>query len=435
MATLSEYFETEAREFMAQLHSGLARAPMPDAGELHRAVRGLRGTAQMAREDRVFRAISAFESVTRALASNALAWSEDVARRAQETLGDLHALVERSEDESSLDARVDASIGRWADAGVAAQPRSALATGEGQSGSREFREYAAREVAGIADAFDKGVQQLAAAPMDREPLKMILRRQRALLGAARLDEIPVVAEILRAIEDLTRVIAKLDVGVKQEWLDIYRVAREGLKGTIEPLERDEDPPASHALSRLRHMREELLERYGTGEAVSAAHESGGLVQATKMDQPPAPVTLPAEPAATAFDAAESAAASVDAVGTSAAGDVLELVDESEPHDEEDDGPDLIAAAANALQRASANVTGAVAAAAGAVARAAATPPEPQPVASADDVVPIEDLLYRGDAALARAFELRDTITRAVAHDVHTRDAVEELFDLIRLARG
>ena len=46
-------------------------------------------------------------------------------------------------------------------------------------------------------------------------------------------------------------IAKLDVGVKQEWLDIYRVAREGLRAAIEPLRADVDPPPTHALARLR----------------------------------------------------------------------------------------------------------------------------------------------------------------------------------------
>ncbi|HSJ09634.1 MAG TPA: hypothetical protein VK928_06950, partial [Longimicrobiales bacterium] len=251
MATLSEYFDTEAKQFVQQLDQALQKLPLPDAAELHRTVRGLRGTAQMAREERVFRAISAFESVTRALATNALTWSEDVARRAGDTLADVRALVERAEDDDALEARADASVDRWMDSGVVTPFAAAESPGPG-SASREFREYAAHEVAGIADALDRGVQQLAAVPMDREPLKMILRRQRALLGAARLDEVPVVAEILRAIEDLTRVIAKLDVGVKQEWLDIYRVAREGLKAAIEPLQRDEDPGPSHALSRLRH---------------------------------------------------------------------------------------------------------------------------------------------------------------------------------------
>ncbi|HEY8469048.1 MAG TPA: Hpt domain-containing protein [Longimicrobiales bacterium] len=64
--------------------------------------------------------------------------------------------------------------------------------------------------------------------------------------------------------------------------------------------------------------------------------------------------------------------------------------------------------------------------------AAAAPgrtPEPAPAA---DVVPIEDLLYRGEAALRRALELRPAIERAVGADPAAREVVEELFDLIRL---
>ncbi|HEX7089229.1 MAG TPA: Hpt domain-containing protein [Longimicrobiales bacterium] len=66
------------------------------------------------------------------------------------------------------------------------------------------------------------------------------------------------------------------------------------------------------------------------------------------------------------------------------------------------------------------------------ANAAAAPgrtPEPRPAA---DIVPIEDLLYRGEAALRRALELRPAIERAVGADPAAREAVEELFDLIRL---
>ncbi|CAN5745811.1 hypothetical protein BH23GEM10_BH23GEM10_15000 [soil metagenome] len=377
MATLTDYFDTQAREVLNRLDRGLQQMPLPDTGELHRALRELRGTAQMAREERVYRTVSAFEAVARALASNALTWSDEVADHARETIADLRILIERGGDDDELDARADAAIDRWSGSGVGAVGGDAPAAApEAGSASREFRDFAAREIAGISDALDTGVQQMAASPMDREPLRMILRRQRALLGAARLDEVPVVAEILRAIEDLTRVIAKLDVGVKQEWLDIYRVAREGLKATIEPLQRDEDPQSSHALSRLRHMREELLERYGAGEAVSAAHESEGLVQAQAAAEPPAPKQFeePAPPAAEAQTANEAAPV----------------------------------AEANAA--------------------AGAAP------ATEGDVVPIEELCYRGDAALERALELQDAIARVAEHDPQAREAADELFDLIRIAR-
>jgi chemotaxis protein histidine kinase CheA len=58
--------------------------------------------------------------------------------------------------------------------------------------------------------------------------------------------------------------------------------------------------------------------------------------------------------------------------------------------------------------------------------------EPVPIPE-DNVVPIETLLYRGRAALDRAVEIRDEIRRG-SDDVD-RDALEELFDLLELARA
>jgi hypothetical protein len=49
----------------------------------------------------------------------------------------------------------------------------------------------------------------------------------------------------------------------------------------------------------------------------------------------------------------------------------------------------------------------------------------------DDVVPIEQLLYRGRGALRRATELRDEVRRSGA--APSADAVAELFDLLDLA--
>jgi chemotaxis protein histidine kinase CheA len=255
----------------------------------------------------------------------------------------------------------------------------------------EFIRFAAQEVAGIAEALDRSVRQLALAPMDRDPLKSVLRRQRTLLGAARLDEIPVVAEILRAVEDLTRVIARLDVGVKQDWLDVYRVARDGLRQALEPLQRGEPPPHTNSVSRLRHMRYELVERFGSGEDVSAAHDSR-LVQAQAVEEPFQRVALPAAPDADAvleLDTAQIVNGAADA--------------EDEGADEEH-APDVMAAAAGALQL-------------------------------PGGVVPVESLCYAPEDALRQALTLQDAIMRATPHDPEARAAAEELFDLIRYALG
>ncbi|HSJ32578.1 MAG TPA: hypothetical protein VK933_14150 [Longimicrobiales bacterium] len=303
MATLSEYFRNEARDFLMTLERSLQRAPGPDAAELHRAVRGLRGTAQMAREQRIFDVVSAFESVTRSIADGALGWSDNVAARARDTIADLRVLLDRTEDDELLDARVSEAAARWREADPAPAPAPAAPVVDG--GTADFREFAAREAAGIADTLDHGIQDLQTDPMDREPLTAILRRQRALLGSARLDEIPVLADILRAVEDLTRVIVKLDIGAKKEWLDIYRVARDALQTTIAPLLRDELPEGSHSVSRLRHMREELLERYGS--AVEQPPPPEDSLAPPTLSHPAAPF-LSSAPAARPHDAAPAPAA-------------------------------------------------------------------------------------------------------------------------------
>ena len=56
----------------------------------------------------------------------------------------------------------------------------------------------------------------------------------------------------------------------------------------------------------------------------------------------------------------------------------------------------------------------------------------EPVALGDDVVPVDALLYRGQAALARAIELRDAMRRAGG--APAPEALEELYDLLDLAR-
>ncbi|CAN5743144.1 hypothetical protein BH23GEM9_BH23GEM9_10960 [soil metagenome] len=454
MVTLSEYFETEAREAIAQIvHAAdvevdpdagagdetgeYTDAGTVDAGTVYRAARTLRGTAQMAREERVQRVANALETAMKAVTAGDVVWSAAMRNAVRASVADLNALLQRAEPDDLLDERVQASVERWHRIADVPPERSENAAQQpaGETGDREFRQFAAREVAGIADALERGIQQLAAAPMDREALKVILRRQRALLGARRLDEIPVVAEILRAVEDLTRVVAKLDVGVKQEWLDVYRVARDGLRAALEALQRDENPASTNAASRLRHMREELLERYGTGEAVSAAHPAG-LVQARPLDQPPAPVTLPVPEVATARDEAAIDNADRDDDGildltsedeihvAGDEGETLELGDDEIVHAPgaltaagpadpapvrrgyavDSDGPDLLGAASSAMQRAA-------------------------------GVVPVEELYLTTEDALRQAMDLREPIMRATKHDPEARAAAEELFDLIRFALG
>jgi chemotaxis protein histidine kinase CheA len=487
MATLSEYLQAEAQDRLAELSRALAAPDQPDYAAMYRAARALRGAAQMARDELTFRVAGTLEAALRSVVTGAMTWSDDVAGRVRETADDLRSLVARTDGGETAAYTAIAAVQRWSAVGIRAGGPGVSRSHDAPAGA--FREYVAQEVAAIAETLDRSVGDLAATPMNRDPLRTILRRQRALLGAARLDDVPVVAEILRAVEDLTRVIAKLDVGVKQEWLDIYRVARDGLQGAAESLRQDRDPEPSTSLSRLRHMRQELMDRYGAGEAVSVADEGAGLVQATPASEV-SPAGVPEVLAGGAGSGHEQEDAwTIPGRGAEIAGsdDDLLLLEEADvagdaqqpapgqgedhaagghhsPEDgEEVPGPELLAAAAGAVRRAAATAgpvaellasaaagaarqaLDAVGDAAGAIAGAAdpgaPDPHTPEAGEQGDPpdvelaVVPVEELLYRPDSALARAEELRPVIERVASHDPQAREAVGELFDLIRIARS
>jgi len=57
-----------------------------------------------------------------------------------------------------------------------------------------------------------------------------------------------------------------------------------------------------------------------------------------------------------------------------------------------------------------------------------------PVPSEEDAVPIGELLYRGDRAVARASELRAVLEGSLGDDEEAAEALAELYDLMELAR-
>ncbi len=269
MATLREFFVTEAADYLTQLANAVQQMDTGsgDARELHKQTRALRGSAQMAREDRVYRAALSLEAAARSVAAGIVTWSDDISTRIRRTLEDVEALVKGEEQDEVAEGRLKRALERWQDM-VELPVETTQSAAPASEASRQFQQFAAHEVSGIVNEMEAGLVTLASDPRNRDPLKAILRRQRALLGAARLDEIAVVAEAMRATEDMTRVIAKLNVPVKEEWLGVFRSARDVLKAAIDPLRRGEAPGPTPALSKLRTLRQELLDRYGEGEAVA-----------------------------------------------------------------------------------------------------------------------------------------------------------------------
>ncbi len=364
MPTIREFFEWEAADTLDRLRAtanGLD-ASAAEPAELHRLARRLRGSAQMARDERVTRVAAGLEAAGRALAEGRMAWSGEAAGAVRAALEAAGTLV-RAEDPAAGDALTDSALARLEGLGVDLGEGRAAAR-ESASGAAEFLAFAAREVDGILGEIDRVL--LAADPRDHGPLTAVLRRQRPLMGAARLDSTPILGETLTAMDEISRMIVRLGAPVKSEWLDVYRAAHDVLEAAAERLHRGEEPARVPALSRLRTLREELADRYGAAEEPQAP-----------------PIFAPGEEGAHEPEAAatspEAPDASPDAAGVPAEG-----------------------------------------------ASAPAPPPATEPV-------PVEAFFYAGARALRRALELRGTLEGATTADPAAREAVQELFDLIRMA--
>lgn len=258
--SLRAFFEDEAADSLRELRAASAGTPL-DVGRLRRSTRVLRGSARLAGDQRVFEVAAALAA---GIESGGSAPDADFQARLSQTIDDIAALIAATDVDTGLDARARAAGSRWG----GPPPATAAAP------DRDADGFIVREAAGIADALDAAVTAFQADPHDHAWLGTLLKRQAALCGSVQLDSTPVLAESLEAVGDLIALIARLDVPVKAEWLDIFRSAREVLRSAHPLLERGEQPGPTPALSRLRTLRDELLSRYAHREPEPAIELEG-----------------------------------------------------------------------------------------------------------------------------------------------------------------
>lgn len=127
---LSEYLMHESGDYLAQLETLLAQPGVPDAGELLRLARGVRGSAQMAGAETIASVAERLEDAARSVVSRHVVWSEEVRQIAAQTVRDLQILGRAlNRWGPSEEARVRTAIERWDDLeneGGAAVPIASL---------------------------------------------------------------------------------------------------------------------------------------------------------------------------------------------------------------------------------------------------------------------------------------------------------------------
>lgn len=369
MSTLRDFFAIEAGDCISRIEGlvGVSSAAPVDVAECLRLLRLLRGSAQMAGEDRVHRVARELEAHVRDRGSDSAAWDDALRRVVLEALADLRALVTVEEGEEVRDARAARAIERLRRLSAAAggATRAENATAPAAAAPDPWLAFAAREVSGLVETLEAGIAVLEQRPGDREPLKNILRRQRALHQSPQLDTLRPVAAAVRAIDEACRLVAHRNLPVQGEWLELFRTARSVLIEASEPLIAGRIPDATTSLSTLQRLRSRLREE---GRAV-----------------PPSTAPTPTMPG-------RHPAGSRTAVGGTAASTRQPV-------------------AAQVPASGGTRLPGA----------------DPSPTV---EVVPVESLFYRGEALVRRIQELRPVVERGLAGDAAAREALDELYDLI-----
>lgn len=192
---LLDFFILEASDYLERLDAVLARAGdslAPDAEEIGKYARMLRGSATMSRLTPIAEVAGGLERAARLLRDGTLRWDPMLRGVLTAAVDDLKVLVRGvrswgANEEARAQARI-AELARVAPAAArvaAAQPAVAASAA-----------YVSFETLEVANALDA----LVARPADRPALLNAVGRVRALRGVAALRDLPPLAEVVDGIE-------------------------------------------------------------------------------------------------------------------------------------------------------------------------------------------------------------------------------------------
>ena len=205
-----DFFILEAGEYLGRLSSLANSAGVPNAEEIVRFARALRGSAQMAAQQPIARAATALEQLLRAVRDGRLTWNPDVASVTSRTIEDLRGLVERvkrwSPDEAAVVDRITAELEALRGGAATTPPVPAQATEAG------IRAFLAREAASIGNVLAQAAHAVRGGVTPAEPADAVLRRMHSLQGMAALADFPPLPDLMDGIERLCRSIAQQQLG-------------------------------------------------------------------------------------------------------------------------------------------------------------------------------------------------------------------------------
>src|SRR3954469_14423161 len=191
-----DFFVLEAGEYVEQIDGLLLRAVAagPDAGQLQRISRALRGSATMAKLPMFAELSSAVEAIGRSLRQGSVTWNEGLKAALTAAVDDLKILVRAARSWSA--AEDEWALKRLTDLGKFVQTMQGAPTPVATTSTAYF----VAETANIA----AGLELLATRPDDHTNASNVLKRIRGLRGVSGVRDVPGLSEVSEAAESAVR---------------------------------------------------------------------------------------------------------------------------------------------------------------------------------------------------------------------------------------
>ncbi|NIR44843.1 MAG: hypothetical protein GWN99_11090 [Gemmatimonadetes bacterium] len=250
--TLLEFFADEATDYLDKLQATLETAGEPDADELRRLARALRGSARMADQEAVARGAGALQTLASELSAGRRHWSPDLRATLISALAELRGMVNSLDEPApDLSARAEALAQKLGEVSTPPPPPS--------KDDDRFRRYLGTELRGLASDIGDALVVLERDPRNREPLKRLLRRIRPLRGIEGVDDTPGVGSAVMAVEEVILRIADTSATVGPGHLVLFRRARQALDDVATELIRGFRPEAISGGIEIEDLKDQILE--------------------------------------------------------------------------------------------------------------------------------------------------------------------------------
>lgn len=250
--TLLEFFADESGDYLDKMERALAAGPTPDADELRRFARALRGSARMADQDAIARAAGAVQGAAAELVAGKRHWGAELKGNLESALREIRGMVDSVKSPPPDTGKRAESIAERLGEKAAPPPPP--------KDDERFRRYLGTELRGLASDIGESLVTLERDPRNREPLKRLLRRIRPLRGIEGVDEIPAVGPAVTALEEVILRIADTSATVGPGHLVLFRRARQALDDVATELIRGDQPSgAVEGAVEIEDLKDQVLE--------------------------------------------------------------------------------------------------------------------------------------------------------------------------------